>query len=55
LVDPTGRTAAILFSGAQSAGTHRVAIDGAALSQGIYYARLAAEGQNLSQKLILIK
>jgi hypothetical protein len=40
---------------ALSAGTHRLEMDGTALSSGVYFARLETVTQNVTQKLLLLK
>ncbi|WP_083909842.1 T9SS type A sorting domain-containing protein [Gracilimonas tropica] len=54
--DVTGRKVAVLVDGKQkSAGQHRVSFDGSGLSSGVYFYRLEAGGQTLTQKMLLVK
>ncbi|WP_020401750.1 T9SS type A sorting domain-containing protein [Gracilimonas tropica] len=54
--DVTGRKVAVLVDGKQkSAGQHRVNFDGSGLSSGVYFYRLEAGGQTLTQKMLLVK
>jgi photosystem II stability/assembly factor-like uncharacterized protein len=54
--DVTGRKVAVLVDGKQkSAGQHRVTFNGSGLSSGVYFYRLEAGGQTLTQKMMLVK
>ncbi len=53
--DLLGRKVAALLNGPQTAGTHTVRFDGAALPSGLYFARLASGQFTASQKLLLLK
>nr|MBC8491556.1 T9SS type A sorting domain-containing protein [Candidatus Neomarinimicrobiota bacterium] len=53
--DITGREVARLADGWLNAGVHDIAFDASALSSGIYFACMKAEGYNKTQKLLLIK
>jgi hypothetical protein len=53
--DLLGREVAVLVDGYQTPGEHRVAFDARTLASGVYFYRLAAGGQSLSRKLVLLK
>ncbi|MBN1543783.1 serine hydrolase [candidate division KSB1 bacterium] len=53
--DALGRTASILHQGRQAAGSHRVSLDAAGWSAGIYIARLETAEQAAAIKLLLMK
>jgi len=55
MIDPSGKIVSILSEGFESAGTHRLSIDGSALPPGVYFVRLETGGKSLTQKLILVK
>ncbi|HHE46772.1 MAG TPA: T9SS type A sorting domain-containing protein, partial [Bacteroidetes bacterium] len=55
IIDFTGRVAAELDCGTQSAGYHTAVIDAAALPSGVYIARLTADGEARTGKLVCIK
>jgi hypothetical protein len=55
LYDTLGREVATLWDGTLAAGARTVAFDGAALSTGVYLARLATDEGGLTQKLLLLK
>ena len=53
--DVMGKEVTVLASGEYSAGNHNLKFDGKDLSSGVYFVRLKAEGNHLTQKLILMK
>jgi len=53
--DLLGREVAVLVDGYQTPGEHRVTFDARMLASGVYFYRLAAGGQSLSRKLVLLK
>lgn len=55
LYDISGRQVMTLFSGVRQAGQWNVVVDGSQLASGIYFVWMSAEGQSLSQKVVLIK
>jgi hypothetical protein len=55
LYDVAGRTVRVLVNGHHTAGGHTVAVDGAALPTGLYFIRLEAAGQMVTQKVLLLK
>jgi subtilisin family serine protease len=56
LYDLLGREAAVVFDGLSSAGVHHQSFDGERLATGVYFARLAAEGQTATvRKVVLIR
>ncbi len=56
LYDILGREVAVVFAGRQSPGEYRADFNGAHLATGLYFARLAANGQALAvRKVMLLK
>ncbi|MBK6767059.1 MAG: S8 family serine peptidase [bacterium] len=53
--DVQGRLVSELLSGVVEPGVHSVRFDGSALSSGVYFARMAANGTSHSSKMILLK
>jgi hypothetical protein len=53
--DVVGREIARLDDGARRAGTHRVALDAAALTSGVYFVRLRAAGHEQSRKFLVVR
>jgi len=51
----TGRQVMQLASGRQEAGVHSVTVDGEALTSGIYFVELQADGQVSKWKIVLLK
>ena len=55
LYDMLGREVARLVDGKVGRGEHKVTIDAAGLSSGIYFARMQADGFHATSKLVLLK
>ena len=55
MYDVTGRQVRVLTDEVLSAGEHRVMFDGSALASGVYFARLDAGKNVLTEKLMLVK
>jgi hypothetical protein len=55
LYDITGRLALTVAEGVQTAGEHRVVIDGAGLGSGVYLAKLESAGRSYVNKLVCVK
>ena len=53
--DMIGREVALLVSGDQQPGIHKVRFNAAGLSSGVYVYSLSGNGKNLSKKLLLLK
>ncbi len=53
--DAMGREVAVLVEGLKSVGNHSVTFDASALSSGIYFYQLEADGQLITKQLTLIK
>ncbi len=53
--DIQGREVARLAEGYYPAGTHQAVWEASAMSSGVYFARLTAEGMTQTQKLLLVK
>ncbi|MEX1054671.1 MAG: T9SS type A sorting domain-containing protein, partial [Rhodothermales bacterium] len=53
--DGLGREVRVLVNGNLSAGTHEVSFDAADIPSGVYFYRLEAAGQSLTQTMILMK
>jgi len=53
--DVTGRCVQTLTDGFLSAGTRRIRFDGSRCAGGVYFARLTTPGEQVTQKLILLK
>ncbi|MBR9974052.1 MAG: T9SS type A sorting domain-containing protein, partial [Bacteroidetes bacterium] len=53
--DRMGREAAVLVSGQQTAGRHRVSLDGARLRPGVYFAVLRSGTEQVVRKLLRIE
>ncbi len=55
LFDLQGRKIQSIVSGSQSAGQHRIAVDGSKLSTGLYFYRLEAGNFSATRKMIITK
>jgi len=55
IYDISGKEVAVLADGFRSAGIYEVHFDGSALSSGVYFAVLNAQGNVCTQKLLLLK
>jgi hypothetical protein len=55
LYDVLGRPVRTLFEGVQPAGEHATVLDGEGLPSGIYYYKLAANGQQEGRRCVLVK
>jgi hypothetical protein len=53
--DVLGREIAVLVDGMQAAGTHQVQVDGRSWSSGTYFYTLEANGQQQTQRMVLVK
>ncbi|HMB90796.1 MAG TPA: T9SS type A sorting domain-containing protein, partial [Rhodothermales bacterium] len=53
--DVLGREVAVLVDGVQPAGTHQVQIDARRWSSGMYFYTLEANGQQQTQRMVLVK
>ncbi|MDX1547292.1 MAG: T9SS type A sorting domain-containing protein [Rhodothermales bacterium] len=53
--DLLGREVALLVDGLRAAGTHRVEVDAARWSSGLYLYRLEAGGQSQTRRMMLVK
>ncbi len=52
LIDMLGRRVAVVENAFQTVGTHRVLVEASSLSPGIYVARLTADGQTATLRLV---
>lgn len=55
IYDVLGRKVATLYSGPVDAGTHRVNLNASDLSSGVYFYRLAADGNDAVNRMTLLK
>ncbi|MBI5059637.1 VCBS repeat-containing protein [candidate division KSB1 bacterium] len=55
LYDVAGRLVRALADDVQTAGLHRIAVDGSDLTAGVYFVHLRADGQNSTRKVVLLK
>lgn len=55
IYDVLGRRVATLFNGPVNAGTHRVNLNAGDLSSGVYFYRLAADGNDAVNRMTLLK
>jgi len=55
LYDVLGREVATLASGRKDAGRHRIRLDADRLSSGVYFGRLQAGDQTLTQKITIVR
>jgi hypothetical protein len=53
--DVLGREVATLVNGRQGAGYYNVTFNASDLPSGVYYYRLAAGGESITRKLVLMK
>ena len=54
--DVTGRKVGVLLDGERkSPGRHQVTFNGSGLSSGLYFYRMEAGGQTITQKMLLVK
>jgi len=55
LYDVMGRVVATLAKGRKEAGRHTAPLDAGRLASGVYFVRLRAEGQTLTQKVTVVR
>ena len=55
VVDLLGREVAVMVAGERPAGRHAEALDAARLAPGVYVVRLAAGGQALARRLVVVR
>jgi flagellar hook assembly protein FlgD len=53
--DILGRRVAVLKDGQQEAGRHKMQLDGGRLASGVYFGRLKAGEQTLTQKITVVR
>lgn len=53
--DVAGREVAVLIDKPMVKGLHKVRYDASSLASGVYYCRLAFDGQSLTKKMLLVK
>jgi eukaryotic-like serine/threonine-protein kinase len=55
LYDLSGKKLSMLSQGKKTTGTYHVALDGSEFAEGIYFCRLTADGNSVTQKIVVLK